>query len=222
MMVNERAMLATIRDQLSTAVIGDVMDAAGLQRQFLPPNLRPLGEDLVLAGRAMTVLEEDIAEDAPLNEPFGLMFRALDDLKPDEIYVCSGSVGHYALWGELMSARAQQLGAVGAVVDGFHRDTRGIRRLGFPVFSAGAFAQDQRPRGLVVDFRTTLCFGNGAVVEPGDIIVGDIDGVLAIPSAHLEGIVTAALEKARIEKRIEEMISDGVSTVDVFDRTGIM
>ena len=214
-------LLTTIRTRLFTAVIGDVMDAAGLTKQFLPPNLRPVADGTILVGRAMTVQEMDIAPDDH-GEPFGLMFRALDDLKPGEIYLCTGSRNAYALWGELMSTRAHALGAVGAVVDGFHRDTAGIRRLGFPVFSAGAFAQDQRPRGRVTDFRTPLTFPNGTIVETGDVIVGDLDGVLAIPAQQVADIVAAALPKAGAEKDIERSIADGESTANVFARTGIM
>ena len=119
---------ALIRDRLFTAVIGDVMDAAGLTQQFLPPEIRALQPDTVLVGRAMPVLEADI----PLpggsgkGEEFGLLFRALDDLKRGEVYICTGSSPLYALWGGLMSTRAAALGAVGAVVDGYHRDTREI------------------------------------------------------------------------------------------------
>lgn len=215
-------LLDTIRQHLFTAVIGDVMDAAGLAHQFLPPYLRPLDDSHLLVGRAMTVLESDIADRDPEDEPFGLMFKALDDLKPGEVYVCTGSTGAFALWGELMSSRAARLGATGAVVDGFHRDTRGIRRLGFPVFSAGAYAQDQRPRGRVTDFRVPLTFSNGAVVRPGDVIVGDVDGVLAIPADHVGDIVAAALAKAGAERDVERAIAAGEATTAIFARTGIM
>ena len=121
------------------------------------------------------------------------MFRALDELRPGEVYICTGSSLRYALWGELMSTRARRVGAAGAVVDGFHRDTRGILDLGFPVFSRGSYAQDQRVRGRVVDFRCPIEFGNGVRVCPGDVIVGDLDGVLAIPEDRLEEIVRLAL-----------------------------
>jgi regulator of RNase E activity RraA len=215
-------LLETIRTRLFTAVIGDVLDAAGFTRQFLPQHLRPLDDGRMLVGRAMTVVEADIADGEPEGEPFGMMFRALDDLKPGEAYVCTGSHGAFALWGELMSTRAARLGATGAVVDGFHRDTRGIRRLGFPVFSAGAYAQDQRPRGRVTDFRVPITFGNGAVVRPGDVIVGDIDGVLAIPGEHVADIVAAALTKAGIERDVEQAIVAGEATTAIFARTGIM
>lgn len=221
-MTDDAALFATIREKLFTAVIGDVMDAAGLKQQFLPHYLRPLDENAMLVGRAMTVLEADIAEDDEDQEPFGVMFHALDGMKPGEVYVCSGSTGPFALWGALMSTRAQKLGAVGAVVDGFHRDTRGIRKLGFQVFSAGAYAQDQRPRGRVTDFRVDLTFRNGVIVRPGDLIVGDVDGALVVPAEHVDDIVAAALAKATAEDGVETMIAAGQSTVDIFDKTGIM
>jgi regulator of RNase E activity RraA len=215
---------ALIRDRLFTAVIGDVMDAAGLTRQFLPPEIRGLQPDLVLVGRAMPVLETDIPPTSgnPRGEEFGLLFRALDDLKRGEVYICTGSSPLYALWGGLMSTRAAALGAVGAVVDGYHRDTREILALRFPVFSAGAYAQDQRLRGKVTDFRCPLAFRNGTHVNPGDVIVGDIDGVLVIPSEHLADIVTAALAKVDGEAGVRRMILAGDSTEDVFNKTGIM
>ena len=79
------------------------------------------------------------------------MFAALDSLKPHEVYVASGSSPRYALWGELMSTRALHLKAAGAVLDGYVRDTLGIYALNFPTFGYGSCAQDQGPRGKVVD-----------------------------------------------------------------------
>src|SRR3712207_5893820 len=103
---------ALCRTELFSAVIGDVMDKMGLRHQFLPPELKPLHDDFVVVGRAMPVLEADIFDEdslrssPALSQPFGLMFTALDDLKPDEVYICTGSSLNYALWGELMSTRA--------------------------------------------------------------------------------------------------------------------
>ena len=93
------------------------MDKLGLLRQFLPPQIRPLRDDMVVIGRAMTVLEADVFDEniASPNNPvmaksFGLMLEALDDLKPNEVYVCTGASPRYALWGEMMSARAIKSG----------------------------------------------------------------------------------------------------------------
>ncbi|MEJ7608018.1 MAG: RraA family protein [Bryobacteraceae bacterium] len=173
-----------MREKLFTAVIGDILDKLGYLRQFLPAQIRPLREDMIVVGRAMPVLEQDV--DKPPLKPFGLMLEALDDLKANEVYLATGSSPSYALWGELMSTRAMQCGAAGAVLNGFSRDTWGILRLDFPTFSTGRYAQDQGPRGEVVDFRVPIDVA-GVQVAPGDIVFGDIDGVLIIPKEAERG-----------------------------------
>lgn len=225
---NEEELFDLARRELFTAVVGDIMDTLGLRRQFLPPRLRPLREGMQLVGRAMTVLEADVFDPAPqgganplLTRPFGLMLEALDDLHPGEVYLCTGASPAYALWGELMSTRAWKLGAAGAVVDGYHRDTHGILALGFPVFSAGAFAQDQAPRGKVVDFRVPLEI-EGTRILPGDLVLGDVDGVCIVPRAAETEVLTKALEKARGEKLVKKAIESGMSAREAFDRFGIL
>lgn len=213
----------TVRERLFTAVIGDVMDAAGLVHQFLPPHIRALVPGTVIVGRAMPVLEADChSGDSTKAPPFGLMLEALDDLKTGEIYVCTGGSPRYALWGGLMSTRAKALGAAGAVLDGFHRDTREILALQFPVFSAGSYAQDQRVRGRVIDYRCPIEFANACRVEPGDLIVGDIDGVLVVPRAREQAIIAGALEKVAGEERVRDSIQAGKSAAEIFAATGIM
>ncbi len=105
--------------------------------------------------------------------------EALDDLKRNEVYVCTGSSPRYALWGELMSTRAMKLGAAGTVLNGYTRDSHGINSLGYPTFSIGRYAQDQGPRGKVIDFRIDIEM-EGVWIHPGDIVFGDIDGVCII------------------------------------------
>lgn len=219
-------LFALMRENLYTAVVGDIMDACGLFNQFLPPQIRPLRDHMVLAGRAMTVLEADNfgngkGRNPVMQKSFGLMLEALDDLKKNEIYVCTGSSPDYALVGELMATRAKTLGAAGAVVNGYIRDTNGILELGFPCFSYGSYAQDQAPRGRVIDFRVPIKMGS-TVINPGDIIFGDIDGVLVIPQAEEEEIIKKSYEKATGEKLVGEAIKGGMSAVDSFAKYGIM
>lgn len=223
--MSEEEIVRLIREKLFTAVIGDVMDSLGLTRQFLPPEIRALTPEMTVVGRAMPVLESDLAEGDDWGtgtEAFGLMFRALDDLQRGEVYICTGASPTYALWGGLMSTRAMSLGAVGAILDGYHRDTREILSLNFPVFSAGAYAQDQRLRGRVVDFRCTIEFGNKCRVAAGDLIVGDIDGVLVVPKESVAEVLQAALTKVSGEDSARRSILKGERTEDIFRRTGIM
>jgi len=220
---------AICRKTLFTAVVGDIMDTLGYTHQFLPPQIQPLCEDMVVVGRAMPVLEADdySACEGPgraggdLNQPFGLMLRALDDLQENEVYLCTGSSPTYALWGELMSTAARNRGAVGAVVDGYSRDTRGILSLGFPTFSYGRYAQDQRPRGKVIDFRCTIEI-KGVRVAPGDLIFGDLDGVCVVPRAIEDEVLAKSVEKALGEKEVFEAIKGGMGAQAAWDKYGIM
>ncbi len=224
---NDKELFQIMRKNLYSAVIGDIMDKMGHFNQFLPPYIHPLRDDMVIAGRAMPVLESDCYGEFangcnPLfDKPFGLMLEALDNLKEDEVYICSGSSHSYALFGELMATRSQILGAAGAVVDGYSRDTKGILERNFPVFSMGNYAQDQGPRGKVVDYRITINFGN-VTINPSDIIFGDIDGVVVIPKKIEKEVIRRAYEKATGEKQVAKAIEGGMSCVDSYAKHGIM
>jgi regulator of RNase E activity RraA len=225
---SDEELFALARRELFAAVVGDVMDQLGLRHQFLPPELAPLSDDMVVVGRAMPVLEADVFEEQgqsranpSMARPFGLMFEALDSLKPNEVYICTGASPRYALWGELMSLRAAKLGAAGAILDGYSRDTPGIRRLGFPTFSRGRYAQDQGPRGKVIDFRCAIEI-QGVRVRPGDLLFGDLDGICVLPREAEEAAITGALEKVRGEKQVRKALEEGSSAAEAFARYGIL
>ncbi len=221
-------LFAMARRELFTAVVGDIMDKLKLCRQFLPREIQPLARDMVVIGRAMTVLEADYFEDVcpgsfnPVSgRPFGLMLDALDDLKPGEVYVCTGASPRYALWGELMSVRAMKCGAAGAVVDGCSRDTRAVLRMGFPTFSRGSYAQDQGMRGKVIDYRIPIEL-DGTRIEPGDIVFGDLDGVCVVPRKVEEEVFCRAFEKTRAEKTVRKALENGMSAREAFEKYGIL
>src|ERR1700691_6084370 len=107
--MDDEALFTSLRAKLFTAVVGDILDKMGHRRQFLPQAIAPLRADMKIVGRAMPVLEADVFDDAsgatrgPLGaRPFGLMLEALDDLKPQEVYLATGGSLRYALWGEVM------------------------------------------------------------------------------------------------------------------------
>ena len=215
--------------ELFPALLGDAMDKMGLLHQFLPAQVRPVQSTMCVIGRAMTVLGADCVDTPPEvdrnnpihEQPFGLMLRALDDLKPNEVYFAAGGSPRYALWGELMAMRAMKLGAVGAVMNGYSRDTPGILDLKFPTFSWGPYAQDFAARAKVIDFRCPLDVG-GVRVNPGDIVVGDMDGVCVVPRGAEEEVFTKALAKSRGEKLVAQAIQDGMSATDAFAKYGVM
>jgi regulator of RNase E activity RraA len=225
---NDKELFEIAKTELFTALVGDILDKLGYLHQFLSPNIKPLRKDMVTIGRAMTVLEADVFQESEtqtnnpiMKKPFGIMFEALDSLKENEVYICSGSSPRYALWGGLMSTRALKLKASGAVVDGYSRDSNEIEKLNFPTFSLGTYAQDQGPRGKVIDYGVPIEF-NGIQVNPGDIVYGDRDGVLIIPQNIEKETFEGAIEKARGEKLVKKALEKGMSTVEAFEKFGIM
>lgn len=224
---NDDELFKIMKETLYSSVVGDILDKMNYLHQFLPWKIQPLQDDMIIAGRAMPVLEADAFEEMSdgqnlvMKKHFGLMLEALDDLKKNEVYICTGSSPSYALVGELMCTRMKILGAAGAVVNGFHRDTKGIMSLDFPCFSYGRYAQDQAPRGKVIDFRVPVEI-EGVRVNPGDIVFGDLDGVLIIPREIEREVIIKAYEKAVGEKTVAEAIKQGMPAKESFEKYGIM
>jgi len=212
-------LFALVRRELYTPVVGDILDSLGRFHQFLPQPIQPMRDVMVIVGRAMPVLMIDVH--GPQKKPFGLLTEALDDLQPGEVYVGGGGAMRCAYWGELLTAAARARGAVGAVVDGFHRDTPQVLAQNWPVFSRGRYAQDSSVRTAVTNFRCPIEIG-GVWIEPGDLIFADLDGILVIPHALVEQVIPRALEKARGEKVVRKAIEGGLSATAAFQKFGIL
>jgi 4-hydroxy-4-methyl-2-oxoglutarate aldolase len=211
--------LDLVRTTLYTAVIGDVLDQVGRYHQFLPPSVRPLAPQLRMAGRAMPVLMRDVF--GPQREPFGRLTEALDDLRPDEVYLARNPRAECAAWGEILTATARVRGAAGAVIDGYHRDTHAVLSQDWPVFSRGAYGQDAGVRTSVVDFRTTTEIGQ-VTVEPGDLVVGDVDGVVVVPRELEDEVLERAVAKATAENQVRAAIESGMSATEAFSTFGVL
>lgn len=137
-----------IATELYTAVLGDVMDSLGYRQQIMRHDIRPLYAGATVVGRAATMLA--VETDQIAAEPYKLELALLDDLKPGEVVVC-GCEGapRSGIWGELLSTQARARGGRGALIDGFCRDLRAIRTMGFPVFAAGLSPADSLGRNDV-------------------------------------------------------------------------
>jgi len=224
---NDTELFSTVKKKLFVALVGDILDQMGYENQFLSPNLKPISSDMVIIGRSMTVLEADSFSDSTnsknevLNNSFGLMFEALDNLKKNEIYICTGGFHNYALWGGLMSTRALKCGSNGAVLHGYHRDTNEIKKLDFPVISFGSYAKDQKGRGKVIDYRVPIML-DGVKIEDGDIVYGDLDGTLIIPKKVEEEVFIRALKKAKDEKLVLKALENGMTSVEAYKKFGVL
>jgi len=216
---SETELFGLMKEKLYTPVVGDILDAMGYYHQFLPQQIHPLRPDMKLAGKAMTVLMIDVF--GPQKKPFGLLTQALDQLQKDEIYIAAGGTKRCAYWGELLTATARTRGAAGAVLDGWHRDTPQVLEQNWPVFSTGCYAQDSGVRTQVADFRCDIEIGR-VTIHDGDLIFGDVDGVLVIPKQAAQEALEKALEKAKGEKTVRKAIENGMSATDAFAKYGIL
>ena len=216
---NDEELFALIKKELYTPVVGDILDLKGRYHQFLPQPIQPMKESMTLVGRAMPVLMIDVFGEQ--EKPFGLLTEALDQLQPGEIYLATGGSMRCAYWGELLTATARTRGAVGAVVDGFHRDTPMVLEQNWPVFSRGRYAQDSSVRTQVTNFRCPVEIGN-VWINPGDLVFADLDGVLIIPKELETEVIVKALEKVRGEKVVRKAIENGMSSTDAFKKYGIL
>lgn len=212
-------LFALVQQTLYTPVVGDLLDAMGRYHQFLPRQVQPILPEMKVAGRAMPVLMIDVF--GPQKKPFGLLTEALDQLQPGEVYVGSLPSCACACWGEILTATSRMRKAVGAVVNGPHRDTPQVLAQNWPVFSRGAFAQDSSVRMAIADYRCPIEI-EATRINPGDLVFGDRDGVVIVPREMETEVIAKALEKARGEKLVRKEIENGMSSTEAFRKYGIL
>ncbi len=192
-------LFADIEQNLYTAVVSDSLDELGYRDQAMRENLRPLSSDITFAGWARTINYVDVYHIGP--DPYGLEIESVDSILPGEVVVVStGAVPstRNAPWGELLSTAAKARGARGAVVDGLVRDVKMIEKLEFPVFAVGIKPIDSKGRGIVNSYNVPALCG-GVMVNPGDLIFADFDGIVVIPPKVLADVVRLAKEKTNGE-----------------------
>ena len=214
------ALFEKIERQLYTAVVSDSLDELGYRDQAMSHSIRPLFPEVCLAGWARTVLCVDVDE-IP-DDPYAMEIEAVDSILAGEVAVIStgGSVQN-SPWGELLSTAAMARGARGAIVDGLVRDVKKIEKLGFSVFATGIKPVDSKGRGVVVNYNVPVSCG-GVNVFPGDLIVGDFDGVVVIPAALVPEVLERAVQKVSSENHSREDLMRGAFLRDVYEKYGVL
>ncbi len=216
---NDKELFDFIKNELYTPVVGDILDSLGCYHQFLPQAIHPICENDKIVGRSMPVLMTDIY--GLQKRPFGKLTEALDQLQENEVYIASGGMMRCAYWGEILTSTARRRGAVGAIINGFHRDTPRVIEQNWPVFSRGGFSQDASVRAKVVDYRCSIEVGD-VWIEPRDLVFGDLDGIIVIPKKYEVEVIEKALEKARGENIVRKEIEKGLSSTEAFEKYGIL
>ncbi|MEA2523068.1 MAG: 4-hydroxy-4-methyl-2-oxoglutarate aldolase [Thermomicrobiales bacterium] len=208
--------------ELYVAVISDILDSLGYRNQVMQASIRPVdpGSNYVLVGRAATIQCTPQYE-VPL-EPYTGVIAAIDSLQPGDVAVI-GTGGHEgaAYWGELFSNAALARGARGTVIDGFHRDTRKVLELGYPLFSTGARPFDSAGRATVSSHgRPVVC--GGVLVRPNDVVFAEIDGIAVIPHEVAAETVARAFEKASKEDRCRDDLRAGALLGEVWKKYKVL
>jgi len=182
--------------KIGVATIHEAMGGTGL----MAPAIRPLVSGQKLAGPAVT----------SLNHPGDnvAMHKSIQVAKAGDVLVTSGQgYAKGAIWGELTTLSSMQKGIAGTIADGAARDTALIRKLKFPVWSSSVCAGSTAKENLVCVNLPVEC--GGIIVNPGDLIVADDDGVVVIPYEDLEDVLAKAKTRDEKEVKIREEIASG-------------
>ena len=205
-------------EAIYTAALADILDARVRHAQTLPPAIRPLAPGLRLAGPAYTVKGRP-AETTDYDEALRKVLRMLGEV-PDghvAVYACAQDVSAHL--GELSVTSLKARGVAGCVLDGGCRDVRFILDEGFPVFSRFVTPEDSTWRWELEATQVPVRIGR-VRIEPGDWIVGDDDGVVAVPHVIAESVLAEAEAKAATESEIRQAVRDGMPPLDAYERFG--
>lgn len=188
--------------RLGTATVHEAQGQMGA----LWPAIKPIDPARRLAGPAFTI-------DAPPGDNLIIHF-ALTQARPGDVLVVNAQ-GYVArgVWGDILTLAAQHIGVQGLVIDGAVRDTEAIIASGFPTFVRGVSIKgpQKNQSGRI----NVPIFCGGMAVNPGDIVVGDRDGVVVVPRSNLDEVITAALRREEAEVALRQGIRAGQSTVDL-------
>jgi 4-hydroxy-4-methyl-2-oxoglutarate aldolase len=200
MTVTDCAVLTRVR-ALSTSGVSDALDRLGIAGQAL--GISPLDRGFRLAGRAWTVRYGPVGQDR------GTVGDYIDDLGPGDVVVLDNQGRLDAtVWGDLLTVTAHRLGIADTVIDGVCRDVDRSLSLGYPIFARGNWMRTGKDRVRVESTQVPVSVG-GIRVEPGDLLLGDGDGLVAVPAARVDEVLAAAEEIERAEVAIRAAVEAG-------------
>ncbi|MEM1589144.1 MAG: RraA family protein [Candidatus Bathyarchaeia archaeon] len=204
--------------EIPTASLSDALDDVGI-RGFMDHSIKLRTCDVKIVGPAVTVKDRianrkvtpikalEVIENAPLG---AVLVRSIEDVSGDE-------AANIALFGGVMAQASKVKGLSGAVLDGGLRDLAECKTLAFPVFSRSVTPSTSVGRTEVVGVNVPIVCG-GVLVKPGDIIVGDLDGVVVIPKEKLREVVERALKIEETEKKMTAELTKSTSILSVIKK----
>ena len=216
-MVSKEDKILTEYKKLYVPAVSDAMDRLGLRPGFVTHEIRPIcplnSVTTKIVGYACTmkVAESREAKGSELLEEF----KAFGSIKKNDVVVIdAGGAWASSLWGQLLSTESKIRGAVGAVVDGPIRDTLTITEMGFPVFARGFVPSTSRYRMAFIGCGIPVMCGN-IRVDQGDLVMGDIDGLVVVPKARIEAVLAEAKQVAIDDEWVLGQIKAGKTLAEI-------
>jgi regulator of RNase E activity RraA len=188
--------------RLDTATVSDALDRLGIVGQCHQISGRDAS--FRMAGRAFTMIC------GPAANPPGTVGDYIDDVPEGSVVVIdNGGRDDATIWGDILTEIAHRRGLAGTVIDGISRDVALCRELGYPIFSRGHWMRTGKDRVQVEQMNCVANIG-GARVAPGDILLGDADGVVVLPRAHEDRILDVAEAIREAEDQIRQAVRGGM------------
>jgi regulator of RNase E activity RraA len=200
-----------------TSAVNDVLRSEGLLSQVLPHNIMPLRDEMKVCGIAFTIKG---SPNLSLEDEMGFRAEMLDAIFPESVVLWDTSGDNESSqWGEIMTLSARKKGCRGAVVDGGVRDTDMILKQNFPVFCRYRTSNAMMGRFRMIAYQAPVSIGN-VRIYPGDVVFGDIDGVIIVPRDMAYDVLIKAEEIRDHEVEIKAMVNQGLSPQDVVKKGG--
>ncbi len=197
-------------ERLSTTNLADALDQVGLRGAVI--GIRPLFGMPKVIGRAVTI---KITAAGMVKSKRHLGVDAIASAEPGDVIAIDNRGDTYNnCWGEILSYAAQKKGVSGVFVDGAARDIDFCQEIGFPVFARGVVPITARGRIMQEDFNCPIRLGD-VQVRPGDILFGDVNGLVVIPPEKLDEVLKAAEGILEKEEAIRADILAGMDILEI-------
>ncbi len=210
------------KNNLYSAVIADTLDYFGYHKQAVNTSIHALDSKIIICGYARTGIYMPIYHDDENTNVYEHEIELIDSLLEGEVCVLScNNNKNIAPWGELLTTRAKYLKAAGCLTDGCIRDSRAIKKMNFPIFSNGTNPVDTKFRGKMIMSDVPAEVG-GVLINSGDLIFGDQDGLVSIPSKLIDEVVEKSYKKVSQENTVRKELTEGKSLKEVFIKHKIL
>lgn len=207
-----------LKKTLYTGIISDVLDQHGYKNQAIGGEIFPLMENQVIFGPAFTSIGTEVY--SMPESPLTAQCKVVDQLGEGEIYVLV-TRGNYncAVFGELFATAVRARKGAGVLLDGWARDIKALKEMEFPLSYRGNNPRTSKGRCEINECQIPVTM-EGVMIHPGDIIFGDVDGIVIIPKDIAEDVLRESLETIEKENRVRGMLGSGISLQQAYSEVG--